>query len=139
MPMNAGSVALAAAGGYLMIFAWAIRITWIVNDRLATAVMLGTMLAMWVWSCLTLRGRTGDEVRRTLTRHLALGGLVITAIFNLRVDVWVASEYGVTVAEAHKCQPTWIVPLLTLGLAAWTGALFLRARAKTTTATPSLR
>jgi hypothetical protein len=41
------------------------------------------------------------------------------AILNLRMDVWVASAYGVTAAEAHDLQPIWIIPILSFALVAW--------------------
>jgi hypothetical protein len=49
--------------------------------------------------------------------------MVMLMALNLRIDVWVASAYGVTVAEAHHLQPTWIVPVLSLALMLWAGAM----------------
>jgi len=49
---------------------------------------------------------------------------------NLRADVWVASAYGVTVAEAHTLQPTWIIPVLTLALVAWAAVVIALTKPK---------
>ena len=57
--------------------------------------------------------------------------VVILAIFNLRFDVWLASGYGVSVAEIHRMFPMWIVPLLTLVLAIWTAAFLALTKPKT--------
>jgi hypothetical protein len=45
--------------------------------------------------------------------------LVILAILNLRMDAWVASAYGVTVAKAHDLQPIRLIPILSFALVAW--------------------
>jgi hypothetical protein len=54
----------------------------------------------------------------------------VAAVINLRLDVWAAAWYGVSVAEVHSLLPFWIVPLLTLALAAWIGAVLALTRAK---------
>ena len=118
-PMKPGTLALVVAGAYLM-FSWAIRLTWNAHDLLATGIATGSMLALALWSFLRLRGRSATEIGPALGRDLMLLGLTILAILNLRADLWVASAYGVTVAEAHNLQPIWIIPILTLALIAWT-------------------
>ena len=119
LPMKSDTLALVVAGGHLMMFTWFIRLAWNANDHMAAGIATGTMLVLGVYSFFKVRGGTGAVVEQTLGRHLSLDGLIILAILNLREDVWVASAYGVSVAEAHNLQPTWIVPLLTLALLAW--------------------
>jgi hypothetical protein len=46
-------------------------------------------------------------------------GFVILLLLNLRTNVWVATSYGISVAEAREVLPTWIVPVLTLALVVW--------------------
>jgi hypothetical protein len=62
--------------------------------------------------------------------HLGICFAVMMMAINLRMDVWVAAAYGVAVAEAHRLQPLWIVPVLTLALVAWVGVAAGLARPK---------
>ena len=55
---------------------------------------------------------------------------MILAILNLRADVWVATAYGVTVAEAHDLQPIWIIPVLSLALVAWSALVITLTKPK---------
>src|SRR5208282_4218350 len=96
-----------------------IHLTWSVHDLLATGITAGAMLMLAFWSFFRLRGHSAAEVGPALGRDLSLFSLVILAILNLRMDVWVASAYGVTVAEAHDLQPIWIIPVLSFALVAW--------------------
>jgi RNA polymerase sigma factor (sigma-70 family) len=118
-PMKTGARALVVSGAYLM-FLWVLRLTWNAHDLLATGVAAGLMLALALWSFFRLRGRSAAEIAPALGRDLMLLGLIVLAVLNLRADVWVASAYGVTVAEAHNLLPIWIIPVFTLILIAWT-------------------
>jgi len=117
-PLKAGMRAAVVAGGYLM-FLWFIHLTWSVHDVLATGIAAGTMVILAFWSFFRLRGYSPAALAPALGRDSSLFGLVILTILNLRMDVWVASAYGVTVAEAHHLQPIWIIPVLSLALVAW--------------------
>jgi type IV secretory pathway TrbD component len=48
---------------------------------------------------------------------------VVAAVINLRLDVWAAAGYGVSVAEIHNLLPMWIVPMLSLVVVIWTGVI----------------
>jgi RNA polymerase sigma factor (sigma-70 family) len=122
-PMKPGTLALVVAGGHLMMFTWLIRLAWIHDDHMAAGIATGTMVVLGFCSFFKVRGGTGAAVEQTLGWHLSLGGLIILAILNLRADVWTASAYGVSVAEAQHLLPLWIVPLLTLALLAWWAAM----------------
>ena len=128
-PMKPGTLALVVTGGYLM-FSWVIRLAWINNDHLAAGIAGGTMSVLAIWSFFQLRGNAAAAVGPALARHLSFVGLMILAILNLRADVWVASAYGVTVAEAHTLQPTWIIPVLTLALVAWAAVVIALTKPK---------
>jgi RNA polymerase sigma factor (sigma-70 family) len=125
MPMKPGTLALVVAGGHLMMFTWLIRLAWIHDDHMAAGIATGMMLVLGLCSFFKVRGGTGAAVEQTLGWHLSLDGLIILAILNLRADVWAASAYGVSVAEAQHLLPLWIVPLLTLALLAWWAALVI--------------
>jgi len=45
---------------------------------------------------------------------------------SLRADVWVATAYGVSVAEAHDRLPIWIIPVLSVALIAWSALVMRR-------------
>jgi hypothetical protein len=56
----------------------------------------------------------------SLPKHWGVGDPTNEPIYGLtalqRNDVWVASPYGVNLAEAHELQPLWLVPVLCLAL-----------------------
>ena len=113
------------AGTYLM-FSWIIRLTWMAHDPLATGVAAGTMLVLALWSFVQLRGKSAAAVGLALGRHVNLFGLMILVIMSLRADVWVATAYGVSVAEAHDRLPIWIIPVLSVALIAWSALVMRR-------------
>jgi len=76
---------------------------------------------MGIWHFFHSRGKTGTAGARAYIGQFASCGAVILAIFNLRFDVWLASGYGVSVAEVHRMFPMWMVPVLSLVLVVWTG------------------
>jgi RNA polymerase sigma factor (sigma-70 family) len=117
-PLQAGTLALVVAGSYLM-FSWFIHLTWSLHDLLGTGIAAGTMLILAFWSFFRLRGHSAATIAPALGRDVSLFGLLMLAILNLRMDVWVASAYGVTVAKAHDLQPIWIIPILSFALVAW--------------------
>ena len=117
-PLKTGTLAAVVAGGYLM-FSWFIHLTWRLHDVLATGIAAGTMLLLAFWSFSRLRGHSAATIAPALGRDASLFGLLILAILNLRMDVWVASAYGVTVAQAQELQPIWIIPMLSFALVAW--------------------
>lgn len=127
--LKTATLATVVGGGYLM-FSWFIRLTWSVHDVLATGIAAGTMLILAFWSFFRLRGHSAAAIAPALGRHVSLFGLVILAILNLRMDVWVASAYGVTVAEAHNLQPIWIIPVLSLALVAWSALVIAVTKPK---------
>jgi RNA polymerase sigma factor (sigma-70 family) len=117
-PLKAGPRAAVVAGVYLM-FSWFIHLTWSFHDLLATGIAAGTMLMLANWSFFRLRGHSAATIAPALSHDVFLFCLLILAILNLRIDVWVASAYGVTVAQAYDLQPIWIIPVLSFALVAW--------------------
>jgi RNA polymerase sigma factor (sigma-70 family) len=130
IPMPPGKLAIVILGVHLAIFFALIRVAWVWNDTSGACVIFAAMLALSVAAFLRLRGKVGDDAVRAIRTNLALCFGVILIALNLRVDVWVASAYGVTVAEAHRIQPTWIVPVLSLALAVWAELLSVVAKSK---------
>jgi len=66
-------------------------------------------------------------------QQLASCTVVMLAVVNLRFDVWVASSYGISVAELHSRMPTWIVPVLTSVLVLWSVFLLAITKPRATT------
>jgi len=127
-PMKPGTLALVVAGAHLALFSWLARLAWCAGDWLGTSAIAGTMVGLGVMAFLRIRGRTGAAALQAIPLQLGLCGLAMLLIFNLRFDVWVAAAYGVSVPEAHRLQPIWIVPLLSLGLLLWAGIVAALAR-----------
>ena len=120
-PMEPGTLAAVVAGGHLMMFSWLIRLAWRFHDLMAVAIITGTMLVLGIAAFFKCRAAAGGVLRGRSAVIWLCAGAVILLTLNLRLDVWAASAYGVTVAEAHRLQPTWIVPLLSL---AWCSGPF---------------
>jgi hypothetical protein len=129
-PLTPCQSAFVVAGTHLMMFSWLISLTWRNHDRTMAVVIAGAMLVLGVWNFFQLRGKTGVAAARAAYGHMTLCCAAVAAVINLRLDVWAAAWYGVSVAEVHSLLPFWIVPLLTLALAAWIGAVLALTRAK---------
>jgi hypothetical protein len=110
-------------GMHLALFSPLIRVAWISEDLLGAWSLAGAVVILCALAFIRLRGKTGAAAAQASNGHLAVCSAVLLLTLNLRIDVWVASAYGVTVAEAHRLQPLWIIPLLTLAFVAWAGVL----------------
>jgi RNA polymerase sigma factor (sigma-70 family) len=130
LPMKPGLLAVVVVGVHLALFSWLVRLAWIANDQLGMWSIAGTVVVLGVSAFLRIRGKTGAAAAGASRGHLGVCFAVILLAINLRIDVWVASAYGVNVSEAHRLQPIWIVPTLTLALVAWTGMLSVWIRPK---------
>jgi hypothetical protein len=121
-----------AVGTYLMMFSWLLSMMWRTHDRIAAAAVASLMLVLTVWHIVQLEGKAGVAATKATYSYLALCCAMVVAVINLRVDVWMAAERGVSVDAIHQLLPFWIVPLLTFGLAIWVAALSLRTRGRAT-------
>ncbi len=131
-PIKPGVYAGIVAGTHIMMF-WAfIFLAWNEHDRLMAVIITGLMTALGIWNYFNIRGRTGPAMWRAYIIQVASCCAGMLAVFNLRFDVWIASMYGISVAELHHRVPVWMVPLLTLVLALWTVILLAIAKPKTT-------
>jgi RNA polymerase sigma factor (sigma-70 family) len=122
-PMNPGILAVVVAGVHLALFSPLIRVAWNADDLMAAWTIAGTAVMLCVLAFFRVRGKTGADIARASSVHLGICCVVLLMALNLRIDVWVASAYGVTVAEVHHLQPTWIVPVLSLAFMLWAGAM----------------
>lgn len=108
-------------GIHVAIFLWLVALAWRVEDHL-TAWLVGLLavgLAAW----------RGANPQRLTTRatfgHVGLSCALIVVIINLRLDVWLATNRGVSVVEIHQIYPLWLLPLLSASVALWAGLLML--------------
>jgi hypothetical protein len=113
-PLQPGALAVVVAGTHLALFSWMVRLAWRAEDQLAAGTIAGLMVLLGIQAFFNARGRTGAALAQTANAHLAVCGTLLLAIFNVRLDVWVASAYGVSVSEIHRLLPLWIVPVLSL-------------------------
>jgi RNA polymerase sigma factor (sigma-70 family) len=123
--------AFLAAGMYLCMFSWFISLTWREHDRITAAIVAGAALVMGVWFYLRRRAVSGEAAIRGAYRNMTLCCALMVAVINLRIDVWAAAKYGVSVAQVQTLLPLWIVPLLTFILAAWIAAALTLTKPKT--------
>lgn len=123
-PFSPGTLALVIAGFYLAMFSWLIAFAWRVGDPHGAAMSVGAMLLLGVWTYVDFRNLGTTPVGKLLGRHVMMVGAVILLILNLRTDVWVGIRYGITVAEAQRTLPTWIVPVLTVALIGWSALVY---------------
>jgi RNA polymerase sigma factor (sigma-70 family) len=130
MPMEPGTRAAVVAGTHLMVFWGVMFLAWQEHDRLMAAIITGLMVVLGIWNFLRLRNLTGMAMGLAYIGQLTSCCAVMLAIFNVRFDVWVASAYGVSVAEIHSVLPVWMVPVLTLVLVIWSGILLAVTRPK---------
>ena len=129
-PMNPGTLAVVVAGVHLALFSALIRVAWNADDLMAAWTIAGTAVVLSVAAFLRIRDKTGADVARASRLHLGVCCAVMLMALSLRIDVWVASAYGVTVAEAHDLQPTWIVPVLCLTFLIWVRVMSILTRSK---------
>jgi RNA polymerase sigma factor (sigma-70 family) len=114
------TAAFMSAGWHLMLFTGPLFIAWRVGDFAAAGIIAALMVALGVWNFCNRRNQS--EIGGL--GHLGVCCAVILAVVNLRLDVWLASARGVSLAEIHVLYPPWIVPALTLILMAWIGIVW---------------
>lgn len=119
-----------AAGSHLTVFGWLIAVAYRQHDSITAAFVAGAMVLLAIWNALQLQGRTGPGITQAAYSHMTLCCAMVMAVINLRMDVWAAASYGVSVVEIHNRLPLWIVPALTLILIAWVCAVLAATKPK---------
>lgn len=127
-PLN---YALVVAGTHLMIFWGIILQAWRAQDHLGAMMIIGLMTVLGVWNFFKTRDQNGVPFGAAYFIQLASCCVLMIAILNLRLDLWLAHGYGVTVAQLHEQMPFWMIPTLTLVLLVWSVAVFMMTRPKT--------
>ncbi|HEX3719748.1 MAG TPA: sigma-70 family RNA polymerase sigma factor [Verrucomicrobiae bacterium] len=121
-PPSSGQRWFMAAGSHLTIFGWLIALALREHDMTTAAVITVAMVLLCVWNGLQLTQRPYF--------HMTLCCAVVIAVINLRLDVWTAASYGVSVAEIHNRIPFWIVPVSTLALVGWVAGMLVATKPK---------
>ena len=117
--MKPAAVAFMVAGWHLMLFTGPLLMAWHLHDWLAAGIITALMVGLGIWNFRSRQSQWGVGGGR----HLALCCAVVLVIFNLRLDVWLASAYGVSLAEISDRLPIWIIPLFSAALVLWAAVL----------------
>lgn len=110
-------------GVYVALFSWLIFLAWKAHDIVTAVVVAGIMVALGIWHFIHMRGRSERAAMRAAIGDIALAWGVVLAIFNLRVNVWLAAFRGTDVAGIHRLLPVWAMPLATFALMIWVGVM----------------
>ena len=127
---------MVVAGTHLMMFWGIILEAWRSQDRLGSLIIAGLMIVLGVWNFFKTRDQNGVPVVAAYIIQIASCGALFLAILNLRIDLWLANDYGVTVAQLHETMPVWMIPTLTLVFLVWSVAVYMMTKPKTAGVNP---
>lgn len=127
VPLRPGTFLAVVAGGHLAMFAWLIAVAWRNRDLMGAATTAAAMVGLAAWAWIRYRNYGVRELMKAASSHLAVIGVVALLVLNLRAEVWLATAYRVTPAEAHRILPLWIIPVLSVLFVGWTALMSLWA------------
>jgi RNA polymerase sigma factor (sigma-70 family) len=122
-PLSAGAQAGLTGGMHLAMFSWVVALAWNSHDSMTAAIVAGMAVGLAGWNFYRMRTLSGPAMVHASCQHYLVCCLVILGVINLRMDVWLANRYGVSVAEIHRMFPMWLIPVLTVALFVWVGLL----------------
>ncbi len=122
-PMTLASRVAMVVGIYVAMFSALIYLAFKAHDWLAGVILLGTMIVLGGWHLFHVNSRDALAGWRRATRRLVLGWAVILLLLNWRLGSWLAAYRGVDLAVIHGLLPAWVIPVATLILVVWIGAL----------------
>jgi RNA polymerase sigma factor (sigma-70 family) len=110
---------LFACAMLMAILWWPLRVAWNLQDHTGLLTIVGSCLALAAWMCFQI------PLNRSLAICTGFRGafLLALALVNLRLDVWMASADGLSLAKIHAMYPLWIIPTLSLALLGWVTAI----------------
>lgn len=116
--------------GFLMAVFWApIFLAWQTGDR---AVSVGIAIGVFVLGAVPLwlgsRHPQSEEEAKAGAWYVSFCGLVLVALLNWRLDVWLASIYRVDLATMHRLLPMALLHWLSAIAVAWTAGLVFVTR-----------
>ncbi len=118
-PLKISTRIAVVTGVYLACFWWLVELARQAGDHASVGVIAGIMVMLGGWHFFQLRGKTGVSASRAVAGQLALVWGVILMILNVRLERWEAALHGIDLAEMHRLLPIWIIPFLSLSVAAW--------------------
>ncbi|HEY1788200.1 MAG TPA: sigma-70 family RNA polymerase sigma factor [Verrucomicrobiae bacterium] len=118
-PMTSLRYGCVVAGTHIMMFWGLIQVAWRQHDRLGLVAVVGMAAALAVVNFFRYRSWNGSGMGPAYIEQLTSCSVVMLAIINLRLDVWVASSYGISMAELYSRIPVWIIPALSAVLVLW--------------------
>lgn len=136
-PLSSIRSLAAIAGIYVACFWWVIYIARRAGDWPMAVGITGVMAGLALNHFVRLHGKRGAAATRALARRLAIVWGVILLILNYRLRFWVAHLNDIEPAEMNQLLPAWLIPLLTLCLAAWVAAILFVTRLGTDRSRPS--
>jgi len=112
-------------GIHVAMFLWLVAVAWRMEDHLTAGlvVLLGALLA--IWKHFDWQSRTVQSYIRATFGHVGLCCAVLVTVVNLRLDVWLATNRGVSVTAIHQIYPMWLVPVLSVSVGLWIGVLLV--------------
>lgn len=122
-PAGGSTLAMVVAGVHFALFWALIRVAWNASDHTGAGIIATVAAALSVLAFFRIRGRSGVDIARAASMHLGLCCGAMLIALNLRIDVWVANAFGVGVEEAHRLQPTWMIPVLSALFVIWTAVV----------------
>ena len=130
VPMTLASAVAIVAGVYVAMFSALIYLALKAHDMLAAAILLGAMIVLGGWHLFYVGRLEGMAGRNLATQRFVVGWAVILAVLNLRLGGWLAAYRGVDLAVIHRLLPEGVIPMATLTLLVWIGALVTLTRVK---------
>lgn len=127
-PTTLASRVAMVAGVYVAMFSALIYLAFKAHDWLAGAILLGAMIVLGGSNLLHVNSRDSLAGLRRMMRRFVLGWAVILVVLNLRLGGWLAAYRGVDLAVIHGLLPAWVIPMATLTLLVWIGALVALTR-----------
>jgi len=109
-------------------FLWLISVAYRAHDPATAGVLAGLMVALGIWNFIGSRRRDGAAVALAMASHMAIYGIIVLLVFNLRLDVWMATARGVSLDEIHTLFSPWIVPSLSAALVAWVSIVWMLSK-----------
>lgn len=123
VPTTLATRVVMVAGIYVAMFSALIFLAIKAHDWLAGAILLGAMVVLCGWNLIYVSCRDVLTGTKAATRGLVLGFAVVLAVLSWRLEGWLAVFRGVDLAVIQGLLPAWMIPVATLTLVAWIGAL----------------
>lgn len=111
------------AGVYLACFSWIVNVAWQAHDPVVAFLIGIVAIGLAIWHYNEIHKRSGADVIRGVARQMLITWGTILLIVNCRLETWMASVHGITLAEMSHLLSPWVAPLLTLAVIGWAALL----------------